>query len=91
MAIKTVDQILDDYNDYADYEETNSVSRARSFISACRRLIGIIPQSQSDQGSSMSMSVAQVESMMKHAQVFVEVNSAPSSAVRFITVSGDFR
>lgn len=36
------DQALSDYYDYADYWELASVTRAKSFVTACIRLLGVI-------------------------------------------------
>lgn len=93
MSAPTIDEIIDDVLDNADFEEESSVSRARAFITAAKRYMLISPQSQTDQGSSMTMSVAQIESMVRRAQQFVDVKStaAATSQVRFLSASEGFR
>lgn len=94
MAAATITQILDDLNDYADYEALGSVSRAKSFITAAVRFLGT-PQSESDQGSSSSFSHDSVEKLLAHARHYVATNdtanAASSSAVRFLSASEGFR
>lgn len=91
----TVDEVIDDLIDYADFESVGSVSRAQTFVTAAKRFLILSPQQQSDQGSSLTMSVAQIEKMMHRAQQFIDqkstVTSAASSRVRFLSASEGFR
>jgi len=85
----TTDQILDAFSDNADYEETQSLPKAKAFVTACTRLIGVIPSSQSDQGSSIAMSVPQVLALMQRAQNWIAANrSGQGSRVSFLSVNG---
>jgi hypothetical protein len=88
---KTLDQIYEDIDVNIDFEETNSVSKASALVSDLKRLLIVSPQNQSDQGSSMTMSVVQIENLMKRAQDFIAVNRVSAGAVRFLSVSEDFR
>jgi len=89
----TPDEILDAFTDNADYEETQSLAKARAFVTACIRLIGVIPQSQSDQGSSIAYSTAQVQALMQRAQNWIAANQRIAGGrVAFFSVnSGGFR
>lgn len=94
MAAETVANILDNLNDYSDYEEQGSVARAKSFITAATRFLGL-PANQTDQGSSLGYSPASVEKLLEYARAYVRANDTTSSntnaKVRFFSVSGDFR
>ena len=93
MAI-TIDTVIDNLLDNADFEETASVTKARAFITAATQFLILSPQSQSDQGSSLTMSVAQIENLLKRARGYVEKNatdSASGTRVRFLTAAEGFR
>lgn len=94
MAAASLDTILDNLNDYADYEEVASVSRAKSFITAAKRFLQL-PSSQSDQGSSLGYTHASVEKMLQHARAYVAANDTVSNTrnarVRFFSVGSDYR
>lgn len=87
MPIPTIDEIYESLVDYADFEEVASLSRAKAFITAAKRYLIAAPQSQSDQGSSVTLSVAQIEAMLHRAEEFV----AGQSGVRFLGVGSYFR
>jgi len=40
MPAYTPNDIVDNFNDYADYEELGSVARAKSFITWAMRMLG---------------------------------------------------
>jgi hypothetical protein len=85
----TTDEILDAFSDNADYEETQSLPKARAFVTACVRLIGVIPQSQSDQGSSVAYSIPQVQALMQRAQNWIVANQTSAGGrVAFYSVNG---
>lgn len=87
----TIDEVIDALLDNADFEAARSVSKANAFATAATRYFILTPQSQSDQGSSMAISVAQIDNLLNRARNFIAANQSPASAVRFISVSGDFR
>ena len=87
----TIDQVIDALLDNADFEETTSVSKAQAFATAAKRFLILSPQSQSDQGSSLTMSPATIENLMHRALEFIAANRTPSSVVRFLSVSEGFR
>lgn len=87
----TIDEVIDALLDNADFEEVSSVSKAMAFATAAKRFFILTPQSQSDQGSSMAISPATIENLMKRAQDFIAVNRVSAGAVRFLSVSEDFR
>ena len=89
----TVDEILNALLDYADYEEVGSVSRARTYLTACRRFLSL-PANQSDQGSSLGYTPQYVQSELDFARRYIAANdtgSTGSSSVRFLSVSEGFR
>jgi len=80
-----------DLIDYADFEEVGSVSRARSFITAAKRWLILRADSASNEGSSLSIGKAFVESMLKRAQDYVAgtaTNGNASSRTRFLSTEG---
>lgn len=93
MAAATLSEILDNLNDYSDYEELGSVTRAKSFITAAKRFLQL-PNSQADQGSSMGYDHASVRELLQHARAYVAANDESSSTnagVRFFSFQQGFR
>jgi len=74
-----------------DYAETNSVSKAKAFITACKQYRILFPTSSSNGGTSVGYDLNQVATMQAQAESFVRANSNPSGRVRFLSVSDDFR
>jgi hypothetical protein len=93
MSAPTVDEVLDDLLNNADFEEQSSVTKARSFITAAKRYLILSPQSQADQSSSMTISTAEIRSMIQRAQQYVSrydrINNG--GGVRFLSASEGFR
>ena len=90
----TIDEVIDDLLDNADFEQADSVAKARTFITAANRYFILTPASQSDQGSSLAMGLAQIQSLLNRATAFVKQSStstAATSHVRFLTFSEGFR
>lgn len=87
----TIDEVIDELLDNADFEEVSSTSKANSFISAAKRFFILSPEQQAHQGSMMRMSVQQIERLMTRAQQFVDVNSGRGSRVRFLSAREGFR
>lgn len=87
----TLDEVMDDLVEYADFEEVASVSRAKSYITAANRFKILSPSSQSSQGGSMSIDMSALEATLARAHAFVATNetatSANRSSVRFLSVS----
>jgi hypothetical protein len=79
--------------EYADFEEVNSVARAKLFITNARRWLILCPESSSEQGSSLGMAKSTVVDLMKRAQEFVSANdtSNGSGRVRFLGAGVNFR
>lgn len=90
----TIDEVIDELLDNADFEESNSVSKARSFITAANRFFILTPASQSDQGSSLAMGLAQIQSLLQSAHSFVsqaDTSSSDTSRVRFLSARSGWR
>lgn len=91
----TIDEIVDDLLDSADFEEVSSVGKARTFVTAATRFLLLSPQSQSDQSSSLTMDTATIKDLLNLARLFVsqneEATTGRSSSVRVIAPSGSFR
>lgn len=93
MAID-IEQIQEDVSTYSDYEDEGSVSRAKLYRTALRRLITFRTTSSSNQGSSLSQDVRSLENLMARVNDFIAANdtdSASTSRVRFLSVENGFR
>ena len=93
MPAATLDQILDALNDFSDYEEVGSVSRARSYVTAARRFLQL-PSTSSDRGSALGYTPELIQAEIAVARAFIDANtstSSGSSAVRFLSASEGFR
>jgi len=88
----TLDEVIDSLLDNADFEEVNSLSKAKAFVTAATRFFILVPQTAADQqGCSQSMSVQQIENLMERARSYVSTNNTAASSVRFLGVGEDFR
>lgn len=89
----TLSEVIDSLVDNADFEAAFSVSKARAFVTAATRYLILMPASQSDKGSSLSMSVAEVRMLMDRATRFINqsATSAANPGVRFLTCAEGFR
>jgi hypothetical protein len=87
----TIDEVLELLDANADFEAAQSVSKAQAFLTATTKYLFLVPQSQSDQGSSLAISPATVENLANRARNFIAANRTPSSTVRFLSVSEGFR
>jgi len=88
MAAATLESILDDLNDYSNYEEVGSVARANSFITAARRFLAL-PSSSSEQGSSTGYTLEVIAEEIRVARAYVAANAtttANNSRVTFLSV-----
>lgn len=93
MAAATLTEILDDLNDYADFEAQASVARAQSFITAAMRFLQL-PSSEASQGASQGYAPEQVAKQLEYARAYVRANqttTARNARVRFLGVGSDFR
>jgi len=92
MAAATLAEILDDLNDYADYEEVASVARARSYITAARRFLQL-PSSSSEQGSALGYTPAAIQSEIAVARAYIvayDTSNANNKSVRFLSAREGF-
>ena len=88
---RSLEDIEDDLDEYADFEEVASVSRAKSYVTAARRWLMRVAGSSSN-GGSMTRNVVQVEGVMKRAAEFITANdTANNGGVRVLTIGTDFR
>ena len=93
MAAATLDEIVDALNDFSDYEEVGSVSRAKSYVTAARRFLQL-PTSSSEQGSSLGYTPAMIQQEIALARAYIAANDTATSsngAVRFLSASEGFR
>ena len=94
MAVPTIDEVIDELLTNADFEASNSVAKARAFITAANRFLIMTPASQSDKGASLSMGLAEIRSLLNAARSFVNqssTDSAATSRVRFLSAREGWR
>lgn len=92
MAAPTIDEITDDILNNADFEEQSSVTKANAFVTAAKRYLILSPESQSDQGSSLTISTSQIENLMRRAQQYIDHRSRQSAgSARFLSAAEGFR
>lgn len=87
----TFDQVADAYLDNADFEESGSVAKAKAFVTACVRLLVLLPSSASDQGSSQAFDQKEIQANKQRAQAFIAANASGARVRSFSVNTGDFR
>ena len=90
----TNDEVIDALLNNADFEASNSVAKARAFVTAANQFFILTPASQSDQGSSLSMGHAEMRNLLTAARAFInqaDTNSAATSRVRFLSARTGWR
>lgn len=80
-------QVWDAYDDNASYEEDSSVSKARTFITACVILLRRRPQRVSTNGYAVDFDPDTIQNELKRAREWQATNSASGESVRYL----DFR
>lgn len=80
----TFDEVADAYLDNADFEETSSLTKARAFVTACTRMLVLLPSSASDQASAQSFDMGQIMAAKTRAENFIAAN-AQGASVRFFS------
>lgn len=80
MVTPTLDTVLQSYVTYADYEATGSQADCASFITACRRLLVLLPAvSSGPLQTSVEFSLDSVREALKAAQVWLAANPSSST------------
>lgn len=88
----TYTEVVDALIENADFEEVNSLAKAKAFITAANRFFILVPEDTRDhEGNSARMSVAALQDTLQRARSYVAANDANSGSVRFLGVAGDFR
>lgn len=90
----TIDEVFDALLDNADFEEVGSVTKAKAFETAAVRYLFYAPQGMSDQGSSLTQSVQQIENLLNRARSYIKENAtatASTTSVRFLSAAEGFR
>ena len=87
---RTIEQIIEAMQDNADFEEVESLVKAKAFVTAAREYLVVAPNSASDQGSSLTINAAQIEGQLRRAQAYVAAKS-PGKGTRFLGFDSSFR
>lgn len=71
----TIATVRQSYVTYADYEETGSQASCKAFITACRRLLALLPTASGGaQSTSFEFDVSQIRSELEAAQNWLATN-----------------
>jgi hypothetical protein len=86
----TLEEIRDNLDIYADFEEVGDVSRAKAYITWGNRWLQRVAESGGNGGSNVSMSKSLVLDLLKRARAYVAANdtAANASGVRFLGLEG---
>jgi len=90
----TLDEILNDCLDNADFEEQNSVVKAKRFVTAATKYLLLTPAQQSTEGTSLTMSVHQIENLLVRARDYIQAKDTSGNTgvgTRFLSGRNDFR
>ena len=83
MADPTLAEIRSAYLTNASYEEDASVAEARAFVTACRRLLVVLPShSGNAAGDGRDMSITEISRAMKDAARWRGVNDSARAGAR---------
>ncbi len=85
MAAESLSATLAAFDENADYDADESVSKAKLFRSACRRLIAKLPAQASRGGSGGNQSfgyrVDEIRALLQEAEAWLALNDTANSAV----------
>ena len=80
MVTPTLETVIQSYVTYADYEETASQSRCASFITACVRLLALLPSvSSGPLQTSVEFSVDAVKASLDYARNWLDANPSTTT------------
>lgn len=86
----TLNSLLTDYETYAGYQESGSVSDAKSFITVCRKLLVKIPraaQTGGTGGERIEIDTALIKSQLDAANQWLSSADSGSDSVRHFDIS----
>jgi hypothetical protein len=87
----TIAQIRAAIQDGADYDVSNSVTKCKEFIVACRALLAIIAAAVSSGEHSVTESPERIEALMKAAEMWLAANDSTfNSASKGFVTHGSF-
>jgi hypothetical protein len=89
-SASTDQEVWDAYDDNASYAEDASVSKAKSFVTACRILLRRRPTNMTVDGSTVAFSATSIERELEDAQHWLAQNntSVNGGSVRYLDFRG---
>lgn len=89
----TYTEVVESYLDSASYEAEGSLTLARDFVTACTRLLVLLPSSASFGQSAQSFDMASIKAAQTRALDWIQAYEATttSPAVRYFNFRSDFR
>ena len=88
-----INEIVNDMLDNAGFEEAGDVEMAKRFVTAATKYLILTPAQQSDQGTSLTMSVNQIENLIIRARAYININARRQggTGTRFLNGREGFR
>ena len=86
----TAATIANNLTDALDYEETESLTKAKQVVTYAMQLIVKRAASQSNEGSSLSWDIKELRQILNDARAYVKASTDATSA-RVFDMSRDFR
>lgn len=85
MATPTADEIAATLNEYADWSELGSLSRAKTWETAAVRFLALVPGSASDSGSAHAFNASILQAELDRCRRFISASSSRRPARRLQT------
>lgn len=79
-STSTLDDIKAAYADNASFEEDRDVSKAKSFVTACRLLLLKMPRMTGKSGGQLQLSPELIQREMTRGLAYVQANDTSSTA-----------
>lgn len=80
-STSTLDEVSAAFLDNASYSATGSVTAARTFVTACRMLLLMIPKMQGSREATVTMNPELIQKEMMSAQEWLQATDTGENAV----------
>lgn len=76
VSLSIPEQLQQQYLDAADWKQTGDTAKAKQFVTVCTKILGVRPESSTQDGISISFNFKAIENQMQEAERFVESGTA---------------